>query len=163
MLKYGAVVASALVALAGCAPQAPDTAADLAAIKADALVWFDLYNAGDADGVAALHAEDAVVMAPGVAALMGRSAVRDYIASDIENSKAAGLTFKGDEVTDGAVDGDTAWTSGSFSVVDASGATVGTGKYVTVYRRMGEQWLIVRDIWNTDAPSAQASPAIDTL
>ncbi len=58
MLKYATFLATALVALAACTPKAPDTAADTAAIKAVPPVWFDLYNSGDADGVAALYAED---------------------------------------------------------------------------------------------------------
>ena len=145
------ILATALVAVAGCAPNASDSGAEAAAIKADVLVWFDHYNAGDADGVAALYAEDGVVMAPGAPAVVGRAAIRDFIASDIENSKAAGLAFKGDEVTDGAVEGDMAWIKGSFSLSDSSGTTVDTGKYLTVYRRTNGQWQIIRDMWNSDA------------
>jgi steroid delta-isomerase-like uncharacterized protein/uncharacterized protein (TIGR02246 family) len=162
-INYAALLAAVFVAVAGCAPNAPDTAADAAAIKADAPVWFDLYNAGDADGVAALYADDGVVMAPGTPAVVGRAAIRDYIESDIETSKAAGLTFKGDEVTEGAVDGDTAWTKGGFSVVDASGAQVSTGKFLTVYRRTSGQWLILRDIWIADMSVTPASPLADTF
>lgn len=150
--KYVAFLATALVVLAACAPNAPDSAADVAAIKADGQVWYDLYNAGDADGVAALYAEDGVVMAPGAPAAVGRASIRDYIASDIANSKAAGLTSKGDEVTDGAAEGNMAWIRGSFSVIDASGTTVDTGKYLTVYRRTNGQWQIIRDIWNSEIP-----------
>ncbi len=152
MLKYVAFLATALVASAACEPNAPDAAAEAAAIKTDVLVWFDLYNSGDADGVAALYAEDGVVMAPGAAAVVGRAAIRDYIASDIGNSKAAGLAFKGDEVTDGAVEGDMAWIRGSFSLIDSSGTTVDTGKYLTVYRRTNGEWQIIRDMWNLDLP-----------
>jgi ketosteroid isomerase-like protein len=161
MLKHTAFFVTALAALAACAPaappEAPDTAAaDIAAIKADGLVWFDLYNSGDADGVAALHAEDAVVMPAGAATVAGRAAIRDYLASDIENSMAAGLTFAGDAVTDGGADGDTAWITGTFSVNDASGATVDTGKYLTVLGRTNGEWLIIRDIWNSDVSPAPA-------
>jgi ketosteroid isomerase-like protein len=160
-LKHTAFLATALVALAACAPaappEAPDTsAADIAAIKADSLVWFDLYNAGDADGVAALHAEDAVIMPPNASMVAGRAAIRDYLASDIENSMAAGFTFVGDTVTDGAAGGDTAWITGTFSVNDASGVTVDTGKYLTVFGRTNGEWLIVRDTWNSDTPVAAA-------
>ncbi len=152
MFKYIAFLATALVASSACAPNAPDTAAEAAAIKTDVLVWFDLYNAGDADGVAALYAEDGVVMAPGAAAVVGRAAIRNYIATDIGNSNAAGLAFKGDEVTDGDVEGDLAWIRGSFSIIDSSGTTVDTAKYLTVYRRTNGEWQIIRDMWNLDLP-----------
>ncbi|MHC4610764.1 MAG: YybH family protein [Planctomycetota bacterium] len=161
MLKHTAFLATALVAMAACTPaappEAPDTsAADIAAIKADSLAWFDLYNAGDADGVAALYAEDGAIMPPNAPMMVGRAAIRDYLASDIENSMEAGITFVGDEVTDGAAGGDTAWITGTFSVNDASGATVDTGKDLTVFGRTNGEWLIVRDIWNSDVPTAPA-------
>jgi uncharacterized protein (TIGR02246 family) len=158
VIGKAALQATALFALAACAPKAPDTAADAAAIKADSPTWFKLYNAGDADGVAGLYAEDGVVLAPGAPAVVGRSAIRDLIASDIANSRGAGLTFKGDEVTDVGVSGDLAWFTGTFSVTDASGATVDKGKYVTVLRRADGKWPIIRDIWNSDMPPA-APPA----
>ena len=156
MLKYATFLATALVALAACTPKAPDTAADTAAIKAVPPVWFDLYNSGDADGVAALYAEDGVIFAPGAPAVVGRAAIRDFIASFMEDTKAAGLAFRGDEVTDGAVEGDMGWISGSFSVIDSSGTTVDTDKYLAVLRRTNGQWQLIRDIWNSDLPTAPA-------
>ncbi len=151
MFKYLAFFAIALGALTGCAPPAADTSADLAAVKAEVLDWIAAYNAGDANGVAALYAEDAVVMPPGAAAAVGRAAIRDFIAADIADSKAQGLKFTGGESSDGAIDGNTGWTTGTFAVTDSSGATVGTGKYLTAYERINGEWQIVRDIWNSDA------------
>jgi uncharacterized protein (TIGR02246 family) len=155
-IRNATLLVTALFALTACAPKAPDTAADAAAIKAGAPVWFEIYKTGDADGVAALYAEDGVVLAPGTPAVVGRAAIRDFIASDIAKSKAAGLTFKGDEATDVGVDGDMAWITGTFSVTDASGATVDKGKYVTIYRRANGKWPIIRDTWNSDMPPAAA-------
>ena len=155
MFKYLVIPAIALGALTGCAPPVADTSADLAALKADVLDWIAAYNAGDADAVAALHAEDGVVMAPGAVAAVGRAAIRDFIAADIASSKAQGLTFTADESSDAAVDGNTGWTSGTFGVADASGNTVATGKYLSVYERINGEWQIVRDIWNSD-------PAVNT-
>lgn len=157
-----ALLGTALVALAACAPQAPDTAAEAASIMAGSLAWFQHYNAGDADGVAALYAEDALLLPVGAPKVAGRAAIRDWAAVDIKNSKAAGLAFKGDPVTDGVAQGNTAWITGSFSVSDASGRKVDTGKYVTVYRRTDGKWLIVRDIWNSDGPAAPASSVVIT-
>jgi ketosteroid isomerase-like protein len=43
--------------------------------------------------------------------------------------------------------------------VDAAGKTVETGSYIEVWRRTNGQWLMVRDIWNDDAPPAPPSGA----
>jgi hypothetical protein len=43
-------------------------------------------------------------------------------------------------------------------VIDAAGKTVETGKYIEVWRRINGKWLMVRDIWNDDAPPPPAPP-----
>jgi len=149
------VLAAALV-LSGCTTTAPDTAADETALRAAAAQWWDRHNAGDADGVAALHAEDAIVLAPGVPAAVGRPAIREFMAGDIAAMKSAGVT-SGGEVTSAGVSGDLGWASGTYTVTDASGTTVDTGKYLSVYRRADGAWLLIRDIWNSDAAPAAAA------
>jgi ketosteroid isomerase-like protein len=158
-LKGYSLLAAGLIALAACAPKAPDTAADEAALKAEPGAWMDAYNAGNADAVANLYTEDAVLMPPGTAAITGPAAIKDFIASDIPTSKAAGLSFKNGEATGVGVSGDMGWLSGTFSVTNASGATVDSGKYLSVFRRVNGGWKLIRDIWNSDAPPAAAPAA----
>jgi uncharacterized protein (TIGR02246 family) len=163
-LKKSVVVAAGLLALAGCAQKAPpavDTAADEAAVRAINPTWFKSYNAGDAAGVAALYADDAVLNAPGTPPARGRAAIQDYVAQDIAAAQAAGLKFNAGANVESGVSGDLAWEWNTFSVTDSSGATVDTGKYVTVYARRGGKWMIIRDIWNSDAPPAAAAPAAE--
>jgi uncharacterized protein (TIGR02246 family) len=172
-LRHLAVIAAGLVALGGCAktpPPAPapapvvDTAADEAAVRAVNPAWFAAHTAGDADAVAALYADDAVLSIPGVPPVRGRAAIREAIAADIAAMKAAGLGNQPGPAPEFGLSGDMAWEWSTFTVTDASGATVDTGKYVTVYARKDGQWLIVRDIWNSDAPpaGAAAEPATPT-
>jgi uncharacterized protein (TIGR02246 family) len=160
MFKKAVLLATGLIAVAACASKAPDTAADEAALKADPLAWAEAYNAGNADGVANLYAEDGILMAPGAPAAAGRGAIQEFIKSDIEKSKAEGLTFKIGDMTGVGVSGDLGWVSGTFSITDASGAAVDAGKFVSVYRRTNGKWQLVRDTWNSDkAPAAAAAPA----
>ncbi|MGI9042854.1 MAG: YybH family protein [Gemmatimonadaceae bacterium] len=153
------LVLAAAALVAACTTAAPDTAADEAALRAAAPQWWDRYNAGDADGVAVLHAEDAIVMAPGAPAAVGRPAIREFMAGDIAASKSAGITAGG-EVTGAGVAGDQGWASGTYAATDASGATVDSGKFLTVYRRANGEWLIIRDIWNSDAAPAPAAAPV---
>lgn len=142
----------ALLAL-HCSQRAPNTrAADEAAIRGVNPAWFKAYNAGDANSIVTLYADDAVVNAPGAAAARGHNAMRELLIKEIAASTAAGITLNAGPATDVGVSGDLGWEWGTFTVTDKSGATVDAGKYVTVLERKNGKWLIIRDIWNSDAP-----------
>ena len=158
-----AIVAAGLVALAGCAKTAPpaaDAAADETAIRAINPAWFVAYNAGDADGLAAFYSDDAVLNIPGAPAARGRDAIREAFVKDIAASTAAGgFTSNQGPSPEFGVSGDLGWEWNTFTVTDSSGATVDTGKYVTVYGKKDGKWFIIRDIWNSDTPPVTPAPA----
>lgn len=157
----GMLVAMGIMAAVACSPKAtdaPDTSADEAKIRAEAPMWFDLHTKGDADGVANLYADDAIVLAPGVPAAVGKEAIRALIRDDIAGTKAAGLTSTMGEITGVGVSGDMAWLSGTYAAKDSAGAVVEPGKYVSIYRRVGTEWKLIRDTWNSDRAPAPAPP-----
>jgi len=158
-MKKGMLLLAGTLALAACVSATPDTSADEQTIRAESPAWFAHYNADHPDSVANMYAEDAVVLAPGAPAASGREAIRAFLASDIQATKAAGLTLNQGEVTGTAVSGDMAWLSATFTVKDASGATVDNGKYLSVYKRVDGKWLLIRDTWNSDTPAAPAAPS----
>ena len=145
-----------LLALAACQPAAQDPAKEKAAIAEVNGAWAGHYNAGDADAVANLYWDDAIVMAPGAPAAAGRTAIRDLIANDTAGAKAAGMTMNIDHGPIG-VSGSLAWQTGTFKVTDAAGATVDAGKYLSVLEKRDGKWLLFRDIWNSDMPPAPAA------
>ncbi len=159
ILKSAALIAAGLIVLAGCQKADVDTSADEAAIRAATTAWANAYNSGDADAMGANYAEDAVLLPPNAPAATGRTAIQEFLAADSAGSRAAGLTFNlpGDGPVQ--VSGDLAYESGSFSVTDAAGATVATGKYIGVFNKIDGKWLLVRDTWNSDAPPAPAPAA----
>lgn len=150
------VVLAGLVALTAC-QKAPveDTTADEAAIRAFARDWADAYNSGDADRLANMYWEGAVLQPPNAPAAVGRDAIRSYLKADSAGLKAAGLTLvmPGDSVD---VAGDLAYEAGNFTITDASGNTVDTGKYLGVFQKKDGKWLYIRDTWNSDSPPAPA-------
>lgn len=152
--------AMAIVTLAACQPAGPSSA-ELDAVKAVNGTWAEKYNSGDAGAVADLYWEDAVLMAPGAPARTGRDAIREQIAADIESSKAAVLTFN-TQHGPVSISGNTAWQDGTFTVTDASGATVDAGKYLSVLEKRDGQWRLLRDTYNSDgavtAPATAAGP-----
>lgn len=156
-LKAAAIAAWGLIALAGCEKAAQDTSADEAAIRATSSSWDDAYNAGDADKLAAMYWEDAVLQPPGAPAARGRDAIREYLAGDVTATKGAGLTMNIPEADALHVSGDLAYDAGTYTVTDASGATVDSGKYIGVFQKRDGNWLYVRDTWNSDNPPAPAA------
>ena len=160
-----AVVATTLISVAGCQPAAVDTSADEAAIRASAPAWAAAFNASNAEAIANMYWEDAVLQPPGAPAAVGRDAIRAFMTADIAGAKAAGLTMVIPEAGAVRVSGELAYEAGNYSVTDESGATVDVGKYLGVFERRNGKWLYIRDTWNSDnapqAPMASEAAAVN--
>ncbi len=142
-------------AMAGVAHAA--ASADETAIRAQTTNWEKAYNGGDAKGVAALYAEDALLLPPGAPGVSGRAAILAHMSRDIADSKAAGVVFVINPKTDVGVSGKMGWESGMYKVT-VKGAVVETGKFLSVSRKKDGKWLYIRDTWNADAPPAPPAP-----
>ena len=133
--------------------------ADLAALEAVDQAWLKAFNSGNADAIAALYDEKAVLLPPHVPAVKGRAAIRDFLAKEMDGAKQAGAAFSLGANPTGNVSGNMGWQSGSYTVKDKSGKVLETGKYLSVSRREGGKWLYLRDTWNADAVPPPAAPA----
>jgi uncharacterized protein (TIGR02246 family) len=141
---------------------AADSATEIAALQAADQNWEKAYNAGNADGVASLYDEQAVLLPPGAPGVNGRAAIKAFFANDIAGSQKAGVVFTLGLKPAGGVSGDMGWQSGTYAVKDKAGKVVDTGKYLSVSRKKDGKWLYVRDTWNADAvppPAPSAAPA----
>jgi uncharacterized protein (TIGR02246 family) len=153
-----------LVMLAGYATIA--SAADATeenAIRAVNQSWVKAYNAGDAGAIAALYADNALLMPPGAPAVSGPAAIKAFMTKDIAGSSKAGVSFALGAKQDVGFSGDLGWESGTYTV-KIKGAVVETGKYLAVYKKKDGKWLLIRDTWNADvpppaAPAAAVAPA----
>jgi ketosteroid isomerase-like protein len=158
-MSWFAIGIVALVgATAGVVHAASPASADEAAIRAQSTSWEKAYNGGDAKAVAALYAEDALLLPPGTSGVSGRPAILEFFTKDVAGSKAAGAVFSLNPKTDVGVSGNMGWESGTYKVI-VKGAVVETGKFLSVSRKKNGKWLYLRDTWNTDAPPAPATPA----
>lgn len=155
LAKLMLLVASSL-AMAACGKTAPNSSADSSAIRSSQDAWYKSYNNGDGASLAALYADDAVVMAPNVPAARGIAAIRDYYSKSAPEFQASGLTAVEGPAGDIGISGDLAWQGTTYTVTDKSGATIEAGKVLTVFQRRNGKWMIIRDTWNSDA--APASP-----
>jgi uncharacterized protein (TIGR02246 family) len=109
--------------------------------------WTAAFNKGDAAAVAALYTEDAYVLPPGSAMVKGRAAIEGFWRQAAQQMSDAKLT---------TVD---VLPLGRSAAREIGTVTLKTksqppqevvGKYVVVWRKIGRDWKLATDIWNTD-------------
>jgi uncharacterized protein (TIGR02246 family) len=133
--------------------RAQRTASAASAIRRMGDEWARHWNAGDLDGVAGVYAEDAVYLPPHHEAVHGREAIREYLKAPLSH----GVTDLAFDVTYIKQRDPIAWDVGTYRMtVPQSDETKREdhGKYLTVWRRTGEIWLIAADAWSSDLPTS---------
>lgn len=113
--------------------------------------WAALASEGrDVDGMLSFWTDDAVVIAPGLPIVAGKSALRNYVESSLR-IPGFKVSWTSDEVTLSA-DGTMAYifSKNSVTMNNADGKPVTTeGRAVTIWRRESDsQWKCAVDIWN---------------
>ncbi len=157
MIKFLGVVLFALVACSSALAAGPS--ADIAALEAVDEAWLKSFIAGDANAIANLYDDRAVLLPPGSPAANGRAQIRDYFKKAIEGARKTGIPMTPGGKPAGRRPGDMGWQSGTYSVKDKSGKVVETGKYLSISTKKNGKWLYVRDTWNADAPPPAPTPA----
>lgn len=147
MKRVNLAVLPLILAAAACAPP---TAQDSAEIRAGSAAWAAAVNAGDTETMVALYAEDARILPPNGAAGEGHDAVRAAFGGMVD----AGIGIELSTV-EAAAAGDIGHHVGTYTM-----STGGSGKFVEVWRRQGDQWKIAADIWNSDQPAAGSGPIL---
>ena len=157
--KITVLVMMSLFAVVACTQHGSstlDTTADEAALRAADDAVNHACDLGD-ETVAALYAEDAVLLPEGEPVVRGREAIREYFRSSIAANRKAGEC--GPQIlSDRAVgvSGDLGWSSGAGKDIGPGGAITWSGKYLSVSRKVNGKWLYIRDTWNSDAPPPAA-------
>jgi uncharacterized protein (TIGR02246 family) len=110
----------------------------------------EAFNAKNAAKVAAFYAEDAVLMPPNVPMVKGRTAIETFYKQGF--SQALGkITLRPME---SAITGSRGFEAGVSTLTTGSASETAPGKYVVIYKRVGNEWKIAFDMFNDDAPSA---------
>ena len=137
-----------IVMIIGClSVGSPALAQNKATIEKLNDVWTAAFNKGDTAAVAALYTEDAFVLPPGSAMVKGRAAIEAFWRQAAQQMSDAKLT---------TVD---VLPLGRSAAREIGTVTLKTksqppqevvGKYVVVWRKIGRDWKLATDIWNTD-------------
>ena len=91
--KAAGVLCTIALAVFSIESSAADSAKEVAALQAADQNWAKAYNAGNADAVARLYDEQAVLLPPGVPGVSGRAAIKAFFVKDTAESQKAGVTF----------------------------------------------------------------------
>lgn len=109
-------------------------------------------TAGDADGVAAYYAVDAISYPQNEKPLVGKQAIRDNTAKEInESPKGMLVTFTTNEIHLSA-DGNQVVEIGAYKVRDSTNTTKITGNFMSVFVKKDGKYLCIRDMASSDTP-----------
>ncbi|PYP14791.1 MAG: hypothetical protein DMD54_13180 [Gemmatimonadetes bacterium] len=164
-MRAHSYLAVLLLAAFACKP-ADTSASAKQAIDAANAQWPRLTSGGHADSIAEFYTADAVIMPPNMASMKGKDAIRLFFAVINTIDPRPTLTLRAETVTGF---GDMALEKGRWHWAYPAGAklppgtpAVDSGKYLVHWMQRNGKWLIVDDIWNSDAPlpmaPAPASP-----
>ena len=133
---------------AGLALAVAGNAAAKSPISGMSQVFEDAMRKGDTAAVAAMYAEDGVILPPNHARVQGRAGIAAYM----KEMTDAGLSLKLTPV-DEWVDGALGVRSGTYIVLDKEQKEIDHGKWMEVWKKGADgNWLMVRDMWNSDDP-----------
>jgi uncharacterized protein (TIGR02246 family) len=105
------------------------------------------FNEGNAAAVAALYTDDAVILPPGGEMMKGRNAIQAFWKGATEHLGDGKLTT----VDVRPLGSTTAREIGTFTFRTKGSQTQEiTGKYVVVWEKVGSEWKLATDIWNTN-------------
>jgi uncharacterized protein (TIGR02246 family) len=154
IVLIGSVVVAVL--LTGCSQTMADNReADTHALKDNEARWNQEWAAKDADKIMAHYADDAVLMAPGMEAAVGKDAIRKLLDGMLKDPALA-LKFQASTV-EVAKSGDIGYTQGSYTLTATDPASKqpikDNGSYVTTYRKGTDgSWKAVADIASSAVP-----------
>ncbi len=125
---------------------AVDTALEAEAIMALDLEWAQRFADKDFDWIAALQAQNAVLLAPGADIMQGRDVIRGAW-------EGMGTTIPGTSwepvMAKVSSSGDMAYVYGTASAVDADGNATPM-KYLEVWVKIDGEWKVAADVFNAN-------------
>jgi uncharacterized protein (TIGR02246 family) len=105
------------------------------------------FNSGDFSTLASHYTEDAVLLPPGAEMAKGRSAIQSFwkgAAEGVSDLKLTAMDVK-------PLGTEAAREIGSFTLkTKGQQAQEVVGKYVVVWQKVGNEWKLATDIWNTN-------------
>ena len=150
------ILALGLAVLSGCGqPPEPSHPGARRDIEAAVQRYVEASNRGDAEGLAALYADDAVLLPPDHEPVRGRSAIGDFWRQGTdEGLEVTTLTLE--------VDGNLGYLVGRYRLPATDEEPPDSGKYVMCLKRQRDgAWKLTADIWNRSGDEEEAGRGSD--
>jgi ketosteroid isomerase-like protein len=104
---------------------------------------------GDGAAIAKFYAADGQLLPAGSDPVRGPPAIQKFWQSVLD-SGVASIELKTKELF---ASGQTATEVGEYELHDKAGKVLDHGKYIVVWRREGEKWKLLRDMFSTNVPA----------
>lgn len=144
----------AVIAAIACAPPAAQESSTLAAMDE---TWEQAYMSGDPAAVASIYSDDARLFPPNGEMTQGKEAVEAVFGEMM----AAGLGIDL-QTLEAMESGDLGYSVGTYELTGPDGNVVDRGKYMDIFRKVGGEWKMTNDIWNSDMPAGDGAELIIT-
>jgi ketosteroid isomerase-like protein len=142
-----------LAGFAGC--QGADSPETFPQAVADS--WLGSFNGGDVDGLALMYSEDAEVLPPDVPLVTGHEAIVAYWKAN----QPGQVRLEISEV-DARKLGEFWFREGTYAAKFPEEGEPRVGKFIELWKKDANNWLLYRQMWNRNSPQSEESPAPGT-
>jgi ketosteroid isomerase-like protein len=137
------VVLALLAGLAGCqGAGSPETFPEALAAS-----WLGSFNGGDVPGLAMMYSEDAEVLPPDSPVVAGHSAIEDFW----QAYQPGQVRIEVSQVDTRKL-GDLWYREGAYVAQFPGEGEPRVGKFIELWKKDGNNWLLYRQMWNRNAP-----------
>ncbi len=147
------ILAVASLLLAACGSQQPDMAALKKTIEEYNAASIDAMKSGNSDKILAYYTEDAMQMAPNMAMVKGKAAIKDFQAQMSKMMKINDAKFTSVDIDAG---GKVAYEVGTYEMTITMGNAPSMndkGKYIAIWKHQEDgSWKVSAETWNSDMP-----------
>lgn len=148
ILKRSAIVALGIAAASASGPLCYAQNSAREAIEAANQRFVAAYAKQDTAGLAAAYSADAEAFPPNEDVLKGRAAI-EKMWKGVMDSGITSLSFVTQEVES---QGTLAYEVGTYEMKTNDDRVADRGKYCVVWKQVNGQWMVHRDIWNSNMP-----------
>jgi uncharacterized protein (TIGR02246 family) len=117
-----------------------------AAVEDNEAKFSSLFAKGDSQAVSNLYAEDGAILPPNGTRIEGRANIRNFW----QGAYDAGVKKVETKTVEVGGSGNTVHEVGTYTLYDSGNKVLDEGKYVVVWKKEGKNWLMFRDIWNSN-------------